>query len=160
MEQRVLQASGRDVSQFSGYSCCPSEWLTFWKPVLTCFSFHRLFLSRTFPSAQCLSGPCSSRLLDSSSTDSPITFYCPISWPTCLHLRVSQLRLGLEDKMSAWSMSSKVSCYEFWALKLEAVSSSLLPNFIQNQITDGSEVVSLTRRLLFTRRKTPCTHIC
>jgi hypothetical protein len=35
-----------------------------------------------------------------------------------------------------------------------------LPHFLDNQLTEGSEVVSLTDQLPFTPRKIPCTHFC
>jgi hypothetical protein len=34
------------------------------------------------------------------------------------------------------------------------------PHFSENRLTDGDEVVSLTRRPLFTFRKIPDTHFC
>jgi hypothetical protein len=37
---------------------------------------------------------------------------------------------------------------------------SRLPYFLDNQLTDGGEVVSLTRRPPFTTRKIPDTHFC
>jgi hypothetical protein len=36
---------------------------------------------------------------------------------------------------------------------------SRLPHFLDNRLTDGGEVVSLTRRPPFTSRKIPGTHI-
>jgi hypothetical protein len=38
--------------------------------------------------------------------------------------------------------------------------SSRLPHFLDSQLTDGSEVVSLKRWLTFIPRKIPCTHFC
>jgi hypothetical protein len=35
-----------------------------------------------------------------------------------------------------------------------------LPHFLDNRLTDGGEVVSLTRRPLFTPQKIPGTHFC
>jgi hypothetical protein len=35
---------------------------------------------------------------------------------------------------------------------------SRLPHFLENRLTDGGEIVSLTRRSLFTHRKIPDTH--
>jgi hypothetical protein len=43
---------------------------------------------------------------------------------------------------------------------LEGCETSRLPYFLENRLTDGSEVVSLTRRSLFTPRKIPDTHFC
>jgi hypothetical protein len=37
---------------------------------------------------------------------------------------------------------------------------SRIPHFLDNRLTDGGEVVSLTRRPLFTPRKIPGTHLC
>jgi hypothetical protein len=37
---------------------------------------------------------------------------------------------------------------------------SRLPHFLDNRLTDGGEVVSLTRRQPFTLRKIPGTHFC
>jgi hypothetical protein len=37
---------------------------------------------------------------------------------------------------------------------------SRLPHFLDNRLTDGVEVVSLTRQLPFTLRKIPGTHFC
>jgi hypothetical protein len=37
---------------------------------------------------------------------------------------------------------------------------SRLPHFLDNRLTDGSEVVSLKRRLPFTAKKIPGTHFC
>jgi hypothetical protein len=37
---------------------------------------------------------------------------------------------------------------------------SRLPHFLDNRLTDGDEVVSLTRWLSFTPRKIPGTHFC
>jgi hypothetical protein len=37
---------------------------------------------------------------------------------------------------------------------------SRLPHFLDNQLTDGGEVVSLIRRPPFTPRKVPSTHFC
>jgi hypothetical protein len=37
---------------------------------------------------------------------------------------------------------------------------SRLPHFLDNRLTDGGEVVSLTRRPPFTPRKIPGTHCC
>jgi hypothetical protein len=37
---------------------------------------------------------------------------------------------------------------------------SRIPHFLDNQLTDGGEVVSLTRRPPFTPRKIPGTHFC
>jgi hypothetical protein len=37
---------------------------------------------------------------------------------------------------------------------------STLPHFLDDRLTDGSEVVSLTRRPPFTTRKIPGTHFC
>jgi hypothetical protein len=37
---------------------------------------------------------------------------------------------------------------------------SRLPHFLDNRLTDGGEVVSLTRQLPFTPRKIPGTHLC
>jgi hypothetical protein len=35
-----------------------------------------------------------------------------------------------------------------------------VPTFLDNRLTDGSEAVSPTRRLPFTSRKNPGTHLC
>jgi hypothetical protein len=35
-----------------------------------------------------------------------------------------------------------------------------IPRFVDNRLTDGGEVASLTRRTLFTPRKIPGTHLC
>jgi hypothetical protein len=40
----------------------------------------------------------------------------------------------------------------------EVCEASRLPRFLDNQLTDGGEVVSLTRRPPFTPRKIPGTH--
>jgi hypothetical protein len=37
---------------------------------------------------------------------------------------------------------------------------SRLPHFLTNELTDGGEIVSLTRRPHFTFRKIPSTHFC
>jgi hypothetical protein len=37
---------------------------------------------------------------------------------------------------------------------------SRLPHFLENQLTDGGEVVSLTYQLPFTSRKIPGSHFC
>jgi hypothetical protein len=43
---------------------------------------------------------------------------------------------------------------------LQGCETSSLPHFLDNRLTDGGEVVSLTRRLSFTPRKIPGTHLC
>jgi hypothetical protein len=50
-----------------------------------------------------------------------------------------------------------------WEEAMEAYrdcKTSKLPHFLDNRLTDGGEVVSLTRRPLFSRRKIPGTHFC
>jgi hypothetical protein len=42
----------------------------------------------------------------------------------------------------------------------EGCETSRLPHFLDNRLTDGGELVSLTRRALFTPRKIPRTHFC
>jgi hypothetical protein len=42
----------------------------------------------------------------------------------------------------------------------EGCETSRLPHFLGNRLTDGGEVVSLTRRPAFTPRKIPGTHFC
>jgi hypothetical protein len=41
-----------------------------------------------------------------------------------------------------------------------ACETSRLPHFLDNRLTDGGEVVRLTRRPPFTPRKIPGTHFC
>jgi hypothetical protein len=43
---------------------------------------------------------------------------------------------------------------------LQSFETSRLPHFLDNRLTDGGEVVSLTRRRPFTPRKIPGTHFC
>jgi hypothetical protein len=42
----------------------------------------------------------------------------------------------------------------------EGCETSRLPHYLDNRLTDGGEVVSLTRRPPFTPRKIPGTHFC
>jgi hypothetical protein len=42
----------------------------------------------------------------------------------------------------------------------QGCEASRLPRFLDNRLTDGGEVVSLTRREPFTTRKIPGTHFC
>jgi hypothetical protein len=42
----------------------------------------------------------------------------------------------------------------------EGCETSRLPHFLDNTLTDGGEVVSPTRRPLFTLRNIPGTHFC
>jgi hypothetical protein len=42
----------------------------------------------------------------------------------------------------------------------EGCETSRLPHFLDSRLTDGGEVVSLTRRPPFTARKIPGTHFC
>jgi pantothenate kinase-related protein Tda10 len=42
----------------------------------------------------------------------------------------------------------------------QSCETSRLSHFLDSQLTDGGEVVSLTRRLPFTPRKNPGTHFC
>jgi hypothetical protein len=42
----------------------------------------------------------------------------------------------------------------------EGCEPSRIPHFLDNWLTDGSEVVSLMRRPPFTPRKIPGTHFC
>jgi hypothetical protein len=42
----------------------------------------------------------------------------------------------------------------------QGCETSRLPHFLDNRLTDGGEVVSLTRRPPFTPRKIPGTHFC
>jgi hypothetical protein len=42
----------------------------------------------------------------------------------------------------------------------QGCDTSRLPHFLDNRLTDGDEVVSLTRRTPFTARKIPGTHFC
>jgi hypothetical protein len=46
------------------------------------------------------------------------------------------------------------------AVEAHRVETSRLPHFLDNRLTDGGEVVSLTYRLVFTSRKVPGTHFC
>jgi hypothetical protein len=43
---------------------------------------------------------------------------------------------------------------------LESCETSTRPHILSNRLTDGREVVSLTRRPPFTHRKIPGTHFC
>jgi hypothetical protein len=43
---------------------------------------------------------------------------------------------------------------------LQGCETSRLPYFLANRLTDGGEVVSLTRRPPFTSRKIPGTYFC
>jgi hypothetical protein len=52
----------------------------------------------------------------------------------------------------------KLSLYRPWSpLGLREVEA---PTFSDIRLTDGGEIVSLTRRPLFTHRKIPGTHFC
>jgi hypothetical protein len=42
----------------------------------------------------------------------------------------------------------------------QGCETSGLPHFLDNRLTDGGEVVSLTRRPLFTPQEDPGTHFC
>jgi hypothetical protein len=42
----------------------------------------------------------------------------------------------------------------------QGCETSRLPHFLDSRLTDGGEVVSLTRRPPFTPRKVPGTHFC
>jgi hypothetical protein len=42
----------------------------------------------------------------------------------------------------------------------QGCETSKLPHFLDNRLTDGGEVVSLTRRPPFIPRKIPGTHLC
>jgi hypothetical protein len=42
----------------------------------------------------------------------------------------------------------------------QGCETSKLPHFLDNRLTDGGEVVSITRRPFFTPRKIPDTHFC
>jgi hypothetical protein len=42
----------------------------------------------------------------------------------------------------------------------EGCETSRLPHFLDSQLTDGGQVVSLTGQLPFTPRKIPGTHFC
>jgi hypothetical protein len=42
----------------------------------------------------------------------------------------------------------------------QGCETSRLPHFLDNQLTDGGEVVGSTRRPVFTPRKIPGTHFC
>jgi hypothetical protein len=44
-------------------------------------------------------------------------------------------------------------------MEAHRVEMSRLPHFLDNRLTDGGEVVSLTRQLPFTPRKIPGTHL-
>jgi hypothetical protein len=45
-------------------------------------------------------------------------------------------------------------------IPVKVCETSRLPHFPDNRLTDGGEVVSLTRRPPFTPRKIPGTHFC
>jgi hypothetical protein len=42
----------------------------------------------------------------------------------------------------------------------QGCETSRLPHFLDNRLTDGGEVFSLTRRPRFTPRNIPSTHLC
>jgi hypothetical protein len=42
----------------------------------------------------------------------------------------------------------------------QGFETSRLPHFLDNQLTDGGQVISLMHHLLFTPRKIPGTHFC
>jgi hypothetical protein len=88
----------------------------------------------------------------------------------CSHFR-ALTHTHLSEHLSRGVKALVGSCTSFINVKRKAIpvtgrdgpygyETSRLPHFLDSRLTDGGEVVSLTRRPPFTRRKIPGTHFC
>jgi hypothetical protein len=77
------------------------------------------------------------------------------------HILLSQIRVSpnLEDQVPVF-ISLRNRVVRLYSQALSSCETSRLPHFLDNRLTDGVEVVRLTRRPPFTPRKISGTHFC